>query len=336
MTHVADCPVTRNDRPLVSVVIPTKNRKAQLLTALGALSEQSVGQCHLEVLVIDNGSTDGTLEAIFKFRSSYPYMRVRVFKKQTGGPGAARNLGIQHAAGEIILFTDDDCIAEPGWVAAYVNTFANDVAIVGVEGLTYTVVDDPTPFMHFAANAGGFFPTCNVGYRSALLRQVGGFDCTAFPGANKEDADLAYRMLEHGNVVFANEARVFHPVRRVTLMWQVRRMRRLLTDELSMMLRWPRKSRDYVEHNFAHVPATASFASPGAYVTAPVPMRGPALLVRLDWLRHRPKLYLGVLLLVILRSLYGACVLPGALRHAWKYRDPHRLPPLQALDTPAY
>ena len=146
--------------------------------------------------------------------------------------GLARNRGIRHSLGDVVLFTDDDCLPEPGWIEAMVRAIGQDAGIVGVEGLTYTRLREVSPFVHFTAGSSGGYPTCNVGYRAGALRAAGGFDWAAFPAANKEDVDLAYRMMRLGTVIAAPSARVFHPARSISFRHQMERMRRLVSDEV--------------------------------------------------------------------------------------------------------
>ena len=93
----------------VSVVVPTHNRKEKLLACLDALARQSVLPQEFEVVVVDDGSTDGTREALEVRRCPFA---LRYFSQEAAGPGAARNLGIERAAGELVLFIGDDILAD--------------------------------------------------------------------------------------------------------------------------------------------------------------------------------------------------------------------------------
>ncbi len=90
----------------VSVVIPTYNRRDLLLEAIRSVLEQTYG--NREVIVVDDGSTDGTEEALRPFAG-----RIRYLPKQNGGASSARNLGIREARGELVAFLDSDDLWEP-------------------------------------------------------------------------------------------------------------------------------------------------------------------------------------------------------------------------------
>jgi hypothetical protein len=159
------------------------------------------------------------------------------------------------------------------------------------------------------------------------LRAAGGFDSATFPAANKEDVDLAYRMIRHGRIEFAPSARVFHPARPTSFGWQVRRMRRLVADELSMMFRWPRDIRQYAQRAIPGDAALPDGRHEQVWST-PNPVRARALVARRDLVRRRPLLYAKILLLLCVRSGYVSWSVPGAILHAWKHRDPNGLSPL--------
>ncbi len=313
----------------VTVVVPTRDRTAILSETIDALAVQTADPATFEVIVVDNGTGDDTGRLVREVRGQHPHLRIRWLHERCPGPGAARNRGIRHASGDIILFTDDDCLPEPEWIETMREAFNHDPAVVGVEGLTYTRLTELSPFVHYSANSGGYFPTCNVGYRAKQLRAAGGFDWATFPAANKEDVDLAYRMMWLGRIEFAPFARVFHPARSMSFGWQVHRMRRLVGDELCMMFRWPRELRQYAR---PAIPDDAELpdGSHERVWSMPNPVRARALVGRRDLLRRRPLLYAKILLLLCVRTGYVSIYLPGSILHAWRHRDPSGLQPLAA------
>ncbi len=98
------------NRPLVSVIIPTRDRAELLTTALAAILAQA--RTDLEVIVVDDGSRDRTPEVIEEARAADP--RVRSLRNERSlGAAAARNAGAAEGRGEYLLFEDDDCRSRP-------------------------------------------------------------------------------------------------------------------------------------------------------------------------------------------------------------------------------
>ncbi|HEY6357032.1 MAG TPA: glycosyltransferase, partial [Vicinamibacterales bacterium] len=105
----------------VSVVIPTFNRREKLLRCLSALERQSVLSQELEVIVIDDGSTDGTAEAVGA--RMFPFS-LKLIRQVNRGPGEARNAGLAMAEGELVLFMGDDIVADEHLLEAHLLAHA--------------------------------------------------------------------------------------------------------------------------------------------------------------------------------------------------------------------
>ena len=195
--------------PLASVVVPTYNRSSLLARCLKSLEAQTLVRMAYEVIVVDDGSEDGTPELCSMFRQHTTMNLIYERRQRRGGPAAARNVGIARGSGNIVAFIDDDCEAASDWLEQLLVPF-RDPSVVGVEG---KVVRHPasTPFTHFVENLrGGLFLTANIAYRRELLDSVGGFD-ERYPHAAAEDWDLAFRILERSGIVpFRGEAVVVH------------------------------------------------------------------------------------------------------------------------------
>jgi glycosyltransferase involved in cell wall biosynthesis len=101
--------------PEVSVVVPTHNRLPVLTEVLSALVRQE-GAPPFEVVVVDDGSTDGTAEWL---RSRSFDLSLRVFTQENRGPAAARNTGVAVSAGRWVAFLGDDTVPAVGWLAAH-------------------------------------------------------------------------------------------------------------------------------------------------------------------------------------------------------------------------
>lgn len=196
---------------LLSVVIPTYQRLDLLSVCLERLNPvtQTIGSHSYEVIVTDDGQS---VQAKAMIAEQYPWARWAPGPRR--GPAANRNNGARQAIGEWLVFIDDDCIPDPGCLAAYEQAFqANSTASV-FEGCTY--VDRPRRSLAETAplnESGGCLWSCNFAIRRDLFEEIGGFD-PAFPYACMEDVELRIR-LEKRQVqqIFLKEASVCHPWR---------------------------------------------------------------------------------------------------------------------------
>jgi glycosyltransferase involved in cell wall biosynthesis len=196
----------------LSVVIPTFNRRELLAKTLDSLARIRVSVGEMEVIVVDDGSTDKTAEALAMRKDPFPLNVLRHERSQ--GPAAARNHGAENAQGEILGFLDSDVLVDPLWWQAAGPHFS-DASVAGVEGVTRPPVtaSRPTPLTHLVSNLrGGNFITCNMFYRRLVFAGLGGFD-RRFLRANREDSDFAFSVLEQGGrIVFEPACVVEHPL----------------------------------------------------------------------------------------------------------------------------
>lgn len=213
-------------KPKVSVVVATHNRLERLKTLLGALDRQTLDRDQFEVIVIDNGTSDGTSD----FLSTA--VGIKVLRREvSNGPAEARELGWRQAQADLIAFTDDDCRPEPEWLEEALDAHLSAPGSI-VQGLTRPDPYEEHLMVHPLARTirvdglGPFFQTCNVLYPKSVLNATGGFD-TTISGRACEDVDLAMRALSTGcGAVFAREAVVNHAVE-VRSTWEaVREARR--------------------------------------------------------------------------------------------------------------
>jgi GT2 family glycosyltransferase len=202
--------VKEREQIRISVVIATYNHRSYALELLEALGNQAEDQ--FEVVIVDDGSTDGSYEAIVK-RANELGISGKVLKlAENRGRSTARNLGILNAMADIIGFTDADCLPSSEWLRAG-HSFYSDPEIGVVQGQTKPHPDQERPFFnHFIKidHFDGSFSTCNIFYRKKALFTVGGFDPTV---EYWEDVDLGWRVHREGwKAVFAPEALVYHQV----------------------------------------------------------------------------------------------------------------------------
>jgi len=149
----------------LSIIIPTYNRKTLLLTVFESLRQLRHQPGELEVVVVDDGSSDGTVAALEARRDPFPVIVIR--HEKSLGPAIARNRGAEAARGDVLGFLDSDIIVGSDWWCA-AEPYFQDEHIAGVEGLTAPskLTAPPTPFTHIVSNVkGGNYLTCNMLYR---------------------------------------------------------------------------------------------------------------------------------------------------------------------------
>lgn len=216
--------------PAISVVVPTHQRRASLARLLYSLRDQSIPRTEFEIVVVDDGSTDGTREWLSAVAGG---LVTRVVLQGHHGPAEARNRGIAEAMAEIVLFLDDDVVADPELLSTHlaVHRIHPDTVVIGP--MLPPRGWRPPPWIRWEANQllaqyrailAGVYPctsrqffTANASVPRARLMQAGGFDA-AF--ARAEDVELGYRLRDIGmRFAFEPEARVWHYPDRTFASW---------------------------------------------------------------------------------------------------------------------
>lgn len=215
----------------LSVIIPTYNREKVLAKALEAYLAQSSPEFIQELLVVDDGSTDGTESMVAEFgrRSRFP---IRYFRESNRGPATARNLGIREANSSLILFTDSDIIPQHDLVAQHLDWHNRNPqigsAVLGY--VTWSPEIKATPFMRWYGEDGAlfqyrslrgrpgkvgchFFYTCNLSLKTEFLRTGGQFD-EDFESLGYEDLELGYRLSKRGMRLLYNPAAIAYHYQR--------------------------------------------------------------------------------------------------------------------------
>lgn len=196
-----------------SVIIPAYNASRTISQCLTALHRQSLSQDAYEIIVVDDGSADETPEIIKQFP-------VRCIRQKNQGPATARNRGAYEARGEIILFTDADCVPRSNWIEEMLRPFS-DPEVTAVKGAyrtnqkslaaKFAQVEFEERFtMLEKVPSIDMVDTYSAAYRKSVFLSLGGFD-PSFPVANNEDTELSYKMSKAGHrMVFNPLAIVYH------------------------------------------------------------------------------------------------------------------------------
>jgi glycosyltransferase involved in cell wall biosynthesis len=175
------------------------------MTCLAALESQTLPAHSFEVIVIDDGSEDDTVERLNIFRPAH--FGLQCISQENSGPAAARNAGIRAASAPIVIFIDDDCRPHPAWAEGLVECLeTSDPSVAGCGGLTVRLQDGLVS--RYVDRIGVLCPqvdrgkvlyviTCNAAFRRSALTAVGGF-CEDFTQAGGEDPDLCMRIAELG------------------------------------------------------------------------------------------------------------------------------------------
>lgn len=209
----------------VSVVIPAYNADSYLNDCLSGLKSQTLSSGAFEIILVDDGSKDGTLETAKRLKAELDLDNLRIVHQDNAGPAAARNHGIRLAQAPVIAFLDSDCVPQPGWLENLLAPLRLDPALAGVEGRTLPASEKRTLMDHYIDNPnGGFYWTCNIAYRRPMLLAIGGFD-EGFPKPAGEDIDIAHRMQQQGKIVFAPDAVVHHLILSRSFMQHLRTAR---------------------------------------------------------------------------------------------------------------
>ena len=198
--------------PRVSVVVCAYNAERTMEACLASLEHLNYGD--YEVIVVNDGSTDRTLEIAQRFSF------VSIISQTNLGLSAARNIGAEAATGEIVAYTDSDCVADPDWLAYLVGAMQR-LGTVACGGPNYAPPEERLVPSAVAVSPGG--PThvlltdetaehiagCNMAFRRDILLAAGGFD-PLFRAAG-DDVDMCWRLMDRGYTIgFSPAAMVWH------------------------------------------------------------------------------------------------------------------------------
>lgn len=204
--------------PKVSIVVCSYNGARTLRDCLESLGK--IQYPDYEVIFVDDGSKDDSQEIVAEFP------KVRNIHQENKGLSVARNVGINASQGEIVAFTDSDCMSDQDWIYFLVNTLlSSDFAAVGgpnisppaTDWVQATVAVAPGSPSHvlLTDTIAEHVPGCNMAYHKWALEQIGGFD----PEYRKagDDVDVCWRIMQLGHKIGFSPAAVVWHYRRFTV-----------------------------------------------------------------------------------------------------------------------
>ena len=198
---------------LASVVVPTYRRSDLLDRCLEALAAQEIDPSACEIIVADDAASGATRQQVEGWAGLCAIPIRYACPDASHGPAAARNAGWRASRGEVIAFTDDDCLPGPRWLSEGLAALA-DGAAAASGPVVVPIPERPTDYERDAAGLErAEFVTANCFVRRDVLAAVGGFD-ERYASAWREDSDLQFTLLARGDrIVRAPGAVVVHPVR---------------------------------------------------------------------------------------------------------------------------
>ncbi len=215
-----------DSRPLISVVIATYNRCESLLRCVASFAEQSLAPDRYEIVVVNDGSTDDTAQAIGDLQLA---PALRLVSQTNQGRAAARNAGIAAARAELVLFSDDDIVATPQYVAQHLEAHeqnrSRQVSVLGrcdyppeyLDNALMRYLDGSKMVLAYASMSSGQMYDWRTYYTGAIstprqaLEKIGGFD-ESFRRYGCEDTDLGVRLQQQlgYQIYYHAPARAFH------------------------------------------------------------------------------------------------------------------------------
>jgi len=198
--------------PSVSVIVAVYNAQATIEVCIKSLFGLNYPKDKLELLIVNNNSTDKTLEILNKYEN-----KIKIISEEKQGPAAVRNRGILNAVGEVIAFTDSDCLVDKNWLINIVKPLEDEnVGIVGgkilsVQPCNYIETYGETIHDHEAAVNESIIPyiiTMNWASRASVLKNVGYFNESFI---KSEDTELSRRISLAGfKLIYNSDAIIYH------------------------------------------------------------------------------------------------------------------------------
>ncbi|MBU1269030.1 MAG: glycosyltransferase [Nanoarchaeota archaeon] len=186
---------------MISIIIPTHNRSHDLKMCINNILKQKINE-ELELIIVDDGSTDQTKKIVMSLCKKHKHLKY--LRQDNKGPAAARNLGAKIAKGDIICFTDDDCIPDKDWIKSVLRAHKKNRTVQVIGGLTRVDKNNRTGFItqHLTNSSIKqrfeekerviYFPTSNISLKKKVLEQFTFDEKFPFPGG--EDLEFGWRL----------------------------------------------------------------------------------------------------------------------------------------------
>jgi glycosyltransferase involved in cell wall biosynthesis len=201
---------------MISIIIPMYNAEKNIIPLLDSLDLQTLQG--FELIIVDDGSTDRSKDLVEKNKSRYHYP-LSLIMQQNAGPAKARNVGVENAKGDIVIFLDSDCITPPNWIEEMVRPLTGDVAgcnsgyqTKNSESIVARYVGYEIARRHERLNKNNIdtVGSYSASFIKEIFLQAGGFDA-GYRTASGEDFDLSFNIHKLGyRLVFTDKTFVFH------------------------------------------------------------------------------------------------------------------------------
>ncbi len=248
------------DKPLystISVLLPTYNRKQILEKTLKAYFKQNYPLEKIEIVIVDDGSTDGTENLVNGIKTNAPFP-LRYFKQENKGVTSARNLGIENSKNQIILLSDDDVIPADNFILEHIqwhNLYPGEQeAVLG--HVTWSPEIEIDDFMRWCENGGPlqqyhliqnrtqvdsrFFYSGNISLKSELLKQ-NLFDENFYFGF--DDFELGYRLSQKGLKIYYDKKALGYHYKKLTYAEMEKRNQSLGSQAQVLHQKWPQTKK---------------------------------------------------------------------------------------------
>jgi glycosyltransferase involved in cell wall biosynthesis len=307
-------PPPEGRRPAVTAAVVVKDRRELMSECLAALAQQDHDS--FDVLVVDNGSTDGTFEML---RDQVASFAVPLTVLQVPGPlGLARHAAVEHAPAPVVAFTDSDCLPARGWLRALTAQMDDETDVVQGRTEPAEEPDDSWPRTVRIRRWTDLYETCNIAYRRDRLLQAGGFPRELGLYA-AEDTTAGWRVRGlGGNHRFAPDALVHHAVTYPGIRWHLGFAKSFATFP-ALVAQFPEMRRDFLTYKLFLRPRSASFDAAVLGLLLLASRRTIGALFLIPYLRHvltawRADQARGVARAVAYDAVAGASLLKGSVR----------------------